>query len=115
MGTSLPARCARAGGEVSVTESKPTLDLNDPFRYAPPRVKERSSVMSPGNNDPLSMPHMSPQDRSLQVRPPPGAGGSGGRTQSDMFAEAVAQMMREQREAKRGETPSMLLRRPSLL
>jgi hypothetical protein len=70
--------------------------------------------MTPSPDDRFSMPHVMPEERALQLRPLPGSDEQSG-AQSDIFAEAVARMMREQREAEMGEVPSVLQRRPSLL
>ncbi|WP_291689683.1 hypothetical protein [Bradyrhizobium sp.] len=70
--------------------------------------------MTPGPDDRFSMPHFMPEERALQLRPLPGSDEQSS-AQSDIFAEAVARMMREQRESEMGEVPSVLQRRPSLL
>lgn len=90
-----------------VSESKKNLDPNDPSYYAPPRARERGSVLPPPENErPPSLPaQRRPDDPFSNLRAD---------TQSDAFAQAVAKMLREQREAELAEAPRMLQRRSSL-
>src|SRR5450755_436362 len=98
----------------SVSESKKNLDPNDPAYYAPPRSRDR-------NNDPVS----SGRDRQAlsisrgleehlaNLR----AAKSGNRlptAQSDVFADALSRMLREQIENGRGDMPSVLKKRSSV-
>jgi hypothetical protein len=97
-----------------VSESKKNLDPNDPAYYAPPRSRDR-------NNDPVS----SGRDRQAlsvsrgleehlaNLR----AAKSGNRlptAQSDVFADALSRMLREQIENGRGDMPSVLKKRSSV-
>jgi hypothetical protein len=89
-----------------VSESKKELDPNDPAYYAPPRARERNSVLaSPENGAPPLPVQRRPDDPFSSLRAD---------TQSDAFAQAVAKMLREQREAELGQAPRVLQRRSSL-
>jgi hypothetical protein len=89
-----------------VTESKKSLDPNDPSYYAPPRARERSGIMASPENVRSALPaQRRPDDTLPNFRTD---------TQSDAFAQAVAKMLREQREAELAGAPRVLQRRSSL-
>jgi hypothetical protein len=89
-----------------VSESKKNLDPNDPSYYAPPRSRERNSVLASPENERPPLP--------MQRRPDDPLSNLRADTQSDAFTQAVAKMLREQREAELAEAPRVLQRRSSI-
>ncbi|MGA7803708.1 hypothetical protein [Bradyrhizobium sp.] len=89
-----------------MSESKKNLDPNDPSYYAPPRARERDNTLASPENERPSLPAQRRLDdpfSSLRAD-----------TQSDAFAQAIAKMLREQRETEFAGTPTALQRRSSL-
>jgi hypothetical protein len=99
-----------------VNDSKKDRDPDDPSYRAPPRFRERETETISGKPDrqALSVPR-SLDDLTLRRRAFTGSQGHGDRPSDAEFAEALARLMRERREAERNEAPSVLRPRPSLL
>jgi hypothetical protein len=97
-----------------VNDSKKDLDPNDPSDCAPPRSPDRNTATASLEPDRQAVSVPRPLDDStLRRRTFTGDEGRGDKS-SDAFAEAMARLMRERREAERNEVPSILWR-PSLL
>jgi hypothetical protein len=95
-----------------VSESKQSLDPNDPSYYAPSRLRDKISAPVPSDRDrqALSVPRR--HDEKLASLRSFKTGNSLTSTSSDAFADAVARMLREQ--IRTGDTPAVLRRRSSI-
>ncbi len=88
---------------------KKNLDPNDPAYYAPPRSRERTNAPVSSEKDRHALPLPRGLDERFgQLRPIKG-NNSLTNTQPDVFADAVARMLREQIDS--GDTPSLLKKR----
>jgi hypothetical protein len=97
-----------------VSESKKTLDPNDPAYYAPPRSRDRTGAPASSERDrqALSLPRgLEEQLANLRTAK---NNNNLPTAQSDVFAEAVARMLREQMANDPGNTPSVLRKRSSV-
>jgi outer membrane biosynthesis protein TonB len=94
-----------------VSESKSSLDPNDPSYYAPPRTREKLKALAASERDrqALSVPRGrdEPLGRLRSV-----SSNNNLTNPSDAFADTVARMLREQINS--GDAPSMLQRRSSI-
>jgi hypothetical protein len=95
-----------------VSESKQSLDPNDPSYYAPSRSRDKINAPAPSdkNRQALSVPR-GHDDKLASLRSFRG-GNSLTSTSSDAFADAVARMLREQ--IRTGDAPAVLRRRSSI-
>jgi hypothetical protein len=97
-----------------VSDSKKDRDPNDPSDYEPPRIRERNTATTSPEPDRQALSVPRPLDDStLRWRTFTGDEGRGDKS-SDAFAEGMARLMRERRDADRNEVPSILWH-PSLL
>jgi hypothetical protein len=93
-----------------VSESKKNLDPSDPAYYAPPRSRDRANVPAPSDKDRQALSVSRGLEEQL-ARLRTAQNSNLPTAQSDVFADAVARMLREQ--MNNGDTPSILKRRSS--
>jgi hypothetical protein len=94
-----------------VSESKPSLDPNDPSYYAPPRTREKLNALAASERERQALSVPRGRDEPLGHLRSANSGNSLTKP-SDAFADAVARMLREQ--INRGDAPSMLQKRSSV-
>jgi hypothetical protein len=94
-----------------VSESKKNLDPSDPAYYAPPRSRDRSNASSEKDRQALSVSRG--LDEQLAHVRTTKSSNSLPSTQSDVFADAVARMLREHGTGL-AEAPSVLKKRSSI-
>jgi hypothetical protein len=95
-----------------VSDSKKSLDPNDPSYYAPSRSRDKINAPAPSGRDRQALSVPRGQDEKLASLQSFRGGNSLTRTSSDAFADAVARMLREQIQT--GNTPAVLRRRSSI-
>jgi hypothetical protein len=93
-----------------VSEKK-NLDPSDPAYYAPPRSRDRTNVPAPSDKDRQALSVSRGLEEQL-ARLRTAKNSNLPTAQSDVFADAVARMLREQ--MNNGDTPSILKRRSSV-
>jgi hypothetical protein len=96
-----------------VSESKKNLDPNDPAYYAPPRSRDRTNVPASSNKDRQALSVSRGLDEHLARLRTAKSDNNLPTAQSDVFAEAVARMLREQMNNGLGDAPSVLKMRSS--
>jgi hypothetical protein len=96
-----------------VSESKKNLDPNDPAYYAPPRVRDRTNVPAASDKDRQALSVSRGLDEQLARLRTAKSNNHLPTAQSDVFAEAVARMLREQLNNGMGDAPSVLKMRSS--
>ena len=99
-----------------MSDSQKDRDPNDPSYRAPPEFQEGKTATTSRDPDGQALSMRPPLDDStLRWRAFKGNEGRGDKRSDAAFAEALARLMRERREAERNEAPSFLHQRPSLL
>jgi hypothetical protein len=96
-----------------VSESKKHLDPNDPAYYAPPRSRDRTNVPAPSDKDRQALSVSRGLDEQLARLRTAKSNTNLPTAQSDVFAEAVARILREQMNNGLGDTPAVLKMRSS--
>jgi hypothetical protein len=96
-----------------VSESKKNLGPNDPAYYAPPRSRERIGDAASSERDRKALPVSRGLDEQLAHLRATKSNNSLPSAQSDVFADAVARMLREQLHNGLPDAPSVLKRRSS--
>lgn len=96
-----------------MSESKKNLDPNDPAYYAPPRVRDRTNVPASSDKDRQALSVSRGLDEQLARLRTAKSDTNLPTAQSDVFAAAVARMLREQMNNGLGDTPSVLKMRSS--
>jgi hypothetical protein len=97
-----------------VSESKKHLDPNDPAYYAPPRSRDRTNAPASSERDRQALSVSRGLDEQLARLRTAKGNNNLPSAQSDVFADALARMLREQVESGLGDTPSVLKRRSSV-
>jgi hypothetical protein len=96
-----------------VSESKKNLDPNDPAYYAPPRSRDRTNVPASSGKDRQALSVSRGLDEQLARLRTAKDNSNLPTAQSDVFAEAVARMLREQMNNGLGDAPAVLKMRSS--
>ena len=96
-----------------MSESKKNLDPNDPAYYAPPRSRDRTNVPASSDKDRQALSVSRGLDEQLARLRTAKSNTNLPTAQSDVFAEAVARMLREQMNNGLGDTPAVLKMRSS--
>jgi hypothetical protein len=96
-----------------VSESKKNLDPNDPAYYAPPRSRDRTNVPASSDKDRQALSVSRGLDEQLARLRTAKDNSNLPTAQSDVFAEAVARMLREQMNNGLGDAPAVLKMRSS--
>jgi hypothetical protein len=97
-----------------VSESKKHLDPDDPAYYAPPRSRDRTNAPASSERDRQALSVSRGLDEQLARLRTAKGNNNLPSAQSDVFADALARMLREQVESGLGDTPSVLKKRSSV-